>query len=104
MTAKRIIPILLLFCQITACEERINLSLKSETNDLLVVEGVLTNEKTKHLIKLSHPYQTSNGTAQPATGAILTVTDGTQIYNLTESPAGSGRYFTDSMIALIVNS
>lgn len=92
---------MLIFILLIACEEKINISLKSENTALLVVEGVLTNEKIKHLVKLSLPYQTINGTSQPATGAVATVTEGNNTYPLTETPAGSGLYLTDSMIAVV---
>ena len=94
----------LLVMTLIACEEKINVVLKSENTDLLVVEGILTNEKTTHLVKLSHAYQTINGTSQPASGAIITITDGNNVYPLTETPAGSGLYFTDSVIAVVATS
>lgn len=76
-----------------ACEERVELALSPEDTGLLVVEGVLTNERKNHLIKLSLPYPDVNGEPSPATGAsVFIVAD--SLYALTEFPSGSGRYYT----------
>ncbi|MEX1240994.1 MAG: DUF4249 family protein, partial [Cyclobacteriaceae bacterium] len=78
---------------LTACEEKVDVKLFPEDTGLLAVEGVLTNERKNHLVKLSLPYQQVNGESMPATGAsVFVVTD--SVYALTEFPAGSGRYYT----------
>ncbi len=100
MTAGRIIPAALISILIMGCEEKIDLSLKSEDTGLLVVEGVLTNEKTNHAIILSHPHDTLNAKPAPVTGAIINVTEGNNSYKVTESPAESGHYLTEPMQAV----
>ncbi len=77
-----------------ACQEPINFPLQSQNLSTVVVEGTLTNERKNHRIKLSHPYTKQNGTPMPATGAIVSVTDGVSAVVLTEFPAGSGEYYT----------
>lgn len=83
-----------------ACEERIDLSSSPEDTGLLVVEGVLTNERKNHLVKLSLPYKAQNGKSQPATGALVWVTEDNTLYPLTEFPTGSGNYYTPDMRAV----
>lgn len=84
-----------------SCEERMDKPLKAIDSDLLIVEAVLTNEKMSHKIKLSHPYQESNGNDMPASGANVVVIEGNEkVYNAVESPQGSGDYYTDEMTAV----
>lgn len=86
--------ILLLLTILLACEEAIDKSVLSQSENLLAVEGVLTNENRSHSITLSFPYQSLNGQAAPASGALVQITEGTTTYTLTETPAGSGVYQT----------
>lgn len=78
----------------TACEEKIDLPIFSEDTRLLVVEGVLTNERKNHLVRLSLPYARQNGESQPATGASVLIKEDAVVYVLSEIPAGSGNYYT----------
>ena len=99
MKMKIVLPFL--FAALASCEEEVGVTLQPAANNYLVVEGVLTNENVRHLIRLSLPYSGINGTPQPATGAAITISEGANVYTLTETPAGSGLYYTDSMIAVV---
>ncbi|MEO5600909.1 MAG: DUF4249 family protein [Cyclobacteriaceae bacterium] len=80
---------------LTSCEEKFDAPVPSEDTGLLVVEGVLTNERKRHLVKLSLPYPTQNAQSQPATGALVyVIEDSTVLSALTEFPSGSGNYYT----------
>jgi hypothetical protein len=89
-----------LMYMLIACEESADLPLSSYDTNLVVVEGILTNENIKHRIKLTRPYKTQNETPEPISGAVVTIGDGTTIYTLTESPAGSGEYYTPVLRAV----
>lgn len=78
----------------TGCEEKIDLPISSEDTRLLVVEGVLTNERKNHLVRLSLPYARQNGESQPATGASVLIKEDAAVYVLSEFPVGSGNYYT----------
>jgi len=67
--------------------------LTNET-DLIVVEGIITNEKISHRIKLSRTYTTQNQTPEPITADTVFITDGETIYSLSESPLGSGEFYS----------
>ncbi len=95
------IPAVLICLLITACEEPIHAPLSSVDTDRVVVEGMLTSENTNHLIKLSRPYKTQNENPVPITGAVVTITEGSNVYPLTESPVGSGDYFTPPVRAVV---
>ena len=90
----RSILLLFMYLLVTACEEAIDLPLHPLDLDILVVEGIVTNEKINHRIKLSHPYVSQNKKSVPATGAIVRITNSTDSISLTEFPAGSGEYYT----------
>ncbi len=84
-----------------SCEEvPIDFPLQSQQLNVLVVEGILTNERINHRIRISRPYTTQNGTPVPVAGAIVSITDGTSSVILTEVPAGSGEYFTPQVRAV----
>lgn len=69
-----------------------------ESADLLVVEGLITDQNKKHSIKISKTLSLGKYVApKPVKGAIVTITDGNYTtYTLKEYP--SGTYTTDSTI------
>ena len=83
-----------------ACEEKIDIDIVAEKLDLLVVEGVLTNERKNHRITLTLPYQEQNATPQPASGALVSIREDNLTYVLDELPAGSGYYYTPPLLAV----
>lgn len=91
----------ILFCLCTAaCEEKVDLPLDSGNTDLLVVDGVLTNELRNHVIKLSRPYGEQNGEPEPVSGAAVFIFEDTVATMLTEFPTGSGSYYTPARRAV----
>src|SRR5688500_14044316 len=94
MVMRSLKPLLFILLYATACEERIDMPLSPEETGLLVVEGVLTHENKNHMVRLSLPHTKQNGTAQPATGASVYVFEDTTASVLTETPPGSGEYYT----------
>ncbi|MEZ4961501.1 MAG: DUF4249 domain-containing protein [Saprospiraceae bacterium] len=84
-----VLPILLL----TACTERIDLDLKSDENQRLVVDAWLTDEAKAHEVKLTLTTGYYNDEPpEPATGAKVQISDGTETFDLTE--AYPGHYLT----------
>ncbi|MFM9840922.1 MAG: DUF4249 family protein [Cyclobacteriaceae bacterium] len=81
-----------------ACERPIDRPVQLGDRNTLIVEGIITNEKKSHFIKLSHPHA-QNGGQVPVSGAILQIVEGSNIYLASESPAGSGTYVTQVMQA-----
>lgn len=97
----RFILCLLVVTLFSCSEEKFDKPLKTIDSDLLVVEGVLTNEKMSHVIKLSHPYQNLNGEAKTVSGAIVSIFEGNEkVYSVLETPMGSGNYLTEEMTAV----
>lgn len=92
MKTRLIILSLCILC--ISCENERYWEIDPQTNDLLVVEALITNEKTNHLVKLTHTNPESNGGFNPASGATVIISDGINNELLLEFPAASGLYFT----------
>jgi hypothetical protein len=82
------------YLAISSCEEVVDFPVDSVNTDLLVVEGMVTNERTSHLVRLTHPYLQQNGEPVPATGATMIISDDAGAVLLHEFPLGSGLYYT----------
>ncbi|OFX22990.1 MAG: hypothetical protein A2033_13245 [Bacteroidetes bacterium GWA2_31_9] len=79
-----------------ACEKRVDWDIKSDNNELIAVEGVITNEKKAHIIKLTKSSHEMNSMPIPISGADITIVGGAFSDILEENPIGSGHYYTDS--------
>jgi hypothetical protein len=97
MALNRTIPPFLIFLLgiLFSCEDEVNVSLQTKNTDLLVVEGVMTNENINHIVRLSRPYQKQNGNPGWVSGAVVSISDGTS--TLTLIPGDSGKYVTPKM-------
>ncbi len=89
---------------VTSCTEVIQFDLNTG-EETLVVDGLITNEKKAHEVKLSLSTSYYYGEdPPPATGADVTISDGTNVYTLTESPTKPGSYFTDSTVQGVIGT
>jgi len=95
-----LVPVFLFY----ACEEKINLDLNNDPSNLLIVEGMITNQRAKHLVRLSRPFTEQNGVAIPVSGATVIIFENDQPNLLTEIPSGSGMYYTGPIRAVIGNA
>ena len=84
----------ILLLLVSSCEKEINWKIKEDKQDLLVVDGILTNEFKPQNIKLSHSYQELNSPVRPFTGANVYISDSTTTYQFTESTDEPGNYFS----------
>jgi len=93
---KSIVSVLVLSVVFFSCTERIEIEL-DDSYTMLVVDGAITTDTMAHTVKLST--STSYYYNQPAprvTGALVSITDGTQTFNLKEDSAGV--YRTDPTV------
>ncbi|MBN1117996.1 MAG: DUF4249 domain-containing protein [Bacteroidales bacterium] len=98
-----ILGLIILFLA-NACEKNIDWETK-ELPVMLVVEGSFTNEYKKHEVKLSLSAEYFYNKPTPhVSGAILSITDGKNVYNMIENPAGSGSYETVDSLAGVAGS
>ena len=89
-----------LLISLSSCLEEISIEeYVGEPSGRLVVEGLITNEKKAHFIKLT---RTTNvipkAPANPVTGASISISDGDTIFLFAEKETGSGIYLTDSTV------
>lgn len=85
------------------CQEKIDWELEMENELRLVVEAKITNEQKAHQVKLSLPVYEINGTPEPVSGAVVTITDGDQTFILQEDPLRPGIYLTEPNVQGVVN-
>ncbi|MDD5570309.1 MAG: DUF4249 family protein [Bacteroidales bacterium] len=85
-----IIVLLFLF----GCEKKTEWQLKEKHEDLVVVDGIITDEQKSHEIKITHSVTELNEVPQPVIGANVVISNEDSVWNLTEQPANSGIYKT----------
>jgi hypothetical protein len=95
---KKILLYIFIALSFFSCEKKVDWPLQNQPNDMIVVDGMITDEQKQHQVKLSLPVSQLNETPQPVTGATVTISDHDSIYVLTEQPANSGIYKTDSFV------
>jgi hypothetical protein len=79
---------------LTSCEEKINLNL-DDTYTRIVVDGEITTETKAHkVILMKSAAYFSNQSPPPVTGAVVAITDGSNVIPLMETPAVSVVYLT----------
>jgi hypothetical protein len=97
--AMRLRSILFGLVLLTSCQEVVDRSFVAG-EPRIVVEGLLTNERTGHKVKISWSFAGPNGTPTPVTGAAVRIIEGTTIYPLSENPLVPGEYITPEMRAV----
>ncbi len=79
-------------------EQIVDWELKEGNLPPLVVEGLLTNQLTNHLVKLSRPTTDINAEPEMVSGAEVLITDGEKIVILNEKDTEPGYYYTASEV------
>ena len=82
------LSLLLLLVSISCNEVPIEWELQTAIPDLLVVEGVLTNERKAHEVKIHRPVAHPSDIPEPVSGAAVAIFDGTNATLLSESSPG----------------
>jgi len=86
-----------------SCDEQVNWELRYQEEDLLVVEGKITNEVKQHEVKLTRPFYEMNATPEAVMGAQVEIFDGAVLHALSENPERPGIYSTDSLFSAVPN-
>ncbi len=76
----------------SGCEKKTDWTLKSQSSNLIVVDGIITSETKTQSLTLTFPVSELNAKPAPVTGAILQISDEDSVYRMTETLAGSGVY------------
>jgi len=91
-----------IFFLFISCEKEVNWNFEP-TESHMIVDGILTNVKRVHIIKLSQSVTELNELPEPVSGATVTIYNGDSIHTLTELPENSGIYRTDSNYRAVLN-
>jgi hypothetical protein len=98
---QKILKYLMIILICVSCEEQITWDFDTRDTPLIVVEGMITNEKIQHQVRLTRPVTELNAVPEPVSGANVVIREPESSMVLKESPSGSGIYLTDSMRAVI---
>jgi hypothetical protein len=79
---------------VTGCEHKYTWEFQSEDSNRLIVDGILTNELKPQCVRLSLSDSFMNMAYRPFSGAEITVTDGTDLFEFTESASEPGSYYS----------
>lgn len=82
-----------------SCTEELDWELKYQEENLIVVEGKISNEAGRHEVKLTRPVYEWNGIPEPVSGAEIFINDARVLYPLTEDRTRPGIYLTASDFA-----
>lgn len=82
-----------------ACTDEIGWDLNYQEEDLIVVEGKITDEAKQHEVTLTKPLYEMNGNPEPVSGLIVEITDGRNIHPLNEDINRPGTYLTSARFA-----
>ncbi len=98
--------LLLLLALCSSCEEKTDWELATNVPKVIVVEGVMTNERKAHEVRITKPMADPNGTPQPVSGAFVAIYEADQTGNnkahrLREVQAGL--YLTDTTVRAFFN-
>lgn len=99
---RKILPIIGLILVLFSCEERIDWDLQTRKLPVLVVDGMITNERKPHCVSLTKPVTELNQPPQPVSGALVAISDGDSVLMLNEDIARPGYYYTDSTVQGVV--
>ena len=93
---KKILFCLVLFLPLVSCVKQTDWTISGGNPALIAVDGILTSERKTQTIIINHPVNKLNDPATPLSNAIVLVHTADSTWNLTETPAGSGKYTTPS--------
>lgn len=91
---KRVFLFILILLSFSACEKKTDWTLKSQSSNLIVVDGIITSEIKIQTLKLTFPVSDLNAKPAPVTGAILQISDEDSVFHMAEQPIGSGMYYS----------
>lgn len=95
--------IIILLLSISACEQDIDWDLPNSGTKTLAVQSIITNEYKHQEVRLSLSNPNPNIGFPPATGATVSVSNGIDIMNFTETSERQGTYISNAKFAATIN-
>lgn len=84
---------------LSSCEEKTDWPLQATEADVIIVDGIITNEYQNQLITITKPVEELNEEPKPVIGAQVSVFDGVEYHPFLEYPVGSGKYYSEPAAA-----
>ena len=86
-----------------ACEKSFDWTFDENNLNTIVVDGIITNVRRAHVIRITKPVALLNEKPEPVRGAAVYLFDGDAVDTLTENPKFPGFYLTDSTYRAVLN-
>ena len=96
---RKFLVLLLTILILTGCEEKADKEFPIDIPDTIVVQAILTNEHKHQEIKITRPVAYQNQLPEPVIGAEVTLSNGIQTTNCSESIEHPGVYLSDISFA-----
>ena len=93
---KKILLFLFVAYFMVGCEKKTEWQLQTQNTNLIVVDGIITNEQKVHIITMNFPVTQLNEKPKPLSGATVLISDADSTYTLSEQPLKSGKYNTSA--------
>jgi len=93
---KKIFLFLFVAYFMVGCEKKTEWQLQTQNTNLIVVDGIITNEQKVHIVTINFPVTHLNEKPIPLSGATVLISDEDSTYTLLEQPLNSGKYITSS--------
>jgi len=93
---KKIALISYIIIILTGCVKKTDWPVSGKTANLLVVDGIITDERKSQSIRITLPVSELNASPLPVTGADVLISNEDSTWMLTENPVDPGSYATDS--------
>ncbi|AUP81467.1 DUF4249 domain-containing protein [Flavivirga eckloniae] len=102
-TKRHIIYLILVNVIFNSCVEPINIDNSSTSEDVIVIEAIITNELKRHEIKISKTFELNQDGPSPESNAEVKIIDASQnVYNFNEDTPG--KYISTSEFAATPNN
>jgi len=85
-----------------SCVKKTDWPINSNVPGVIVVDGILTDEPKKQVIRITYPTAQLNETPVPVSGANVVINNEDSTYQLNEQPVNSGLYQTNSNFSAVL--
>jgi len=91
---KKLVKVFLLFIILSACQKETDWPIADSNLNLVIVDGILTDENKVQSVKVCYSVNQLNDTALPVTAANVMISNEDSAWTLTEQPGKPGTYIT----------
>jgi len=99
---KKAIYTFILIIIFSSCEQKIDWNLQNDDYDFIIIEGIITNKREYHEIKITKSVNNLNEIPLPVTDATVSIYDGKNYYILTQDSL-NGIYKPDTTFIGVIN-